>query len=340
MGCLGTHLPAHSTRPLYSRLENDLLHLHLVKQVVSLNRLRERHDLVEHEAATVSTQLSSDIGFTHLNLFWFFTNTGSASGKIDRTGQRPIWTLTFLLLPVSTYTTPIQAEQNLLIRLVAVPRNLANRSANPLPKPPNTINLTSALCTPILLITPNGLISSNAVLNAGLNPTTSITASAPLPSVTSNTLFSTASFPPSPSPAAGAAAKFNGSAPNRLATSNLAGTLSTAKTFRGPYSSADTIAHNPTGPHPTTTTVASLAGRRWSRSMAKALRAPKKPVGKMSAIRISARSSFLSLVISGGARTTVPSAWGTRTYSACPPSSCGEPKSWEWAQREEAECVQ
>ena len=101
------HLPAPSTRPLYLRLEDDLLHLHLVKQVVALDRLRERHDLVEHKTATVSTQLPSNLGFTYLNLAWFFTNTGSASGKMDRTGQRPIWTLTFLLLLlVSTYTAP------------------------------------------------------------------------------------------------------------------------------------------------------------------------------------------------------------------------------------------
>lgn len=62
----------------------------------------------------------------------------------------------------------------------------------------------------------------------------------------------------------------------------------------------------------------------------KALRAAKKPVGKMSAMRTSFFSS-----IPGGAVTAVASARGTRRYSACPPGRRGEPKRREFAQREE-----
>ena len=78
------------------------------------------------------------------------------------------------------------------------------------------------------------------------------------------------------------------------------------------YSSAETTAHSPTGPQPITTAVAS-EGFCTPKEL-KAFRAPKNPVGKISAIRISALSS-----ISAGAFITVPSARGTRTYSAWPP---------------------
>jgi hypothetical protein len=61
----------------------------------------------------------------YLNLSWFFANTGSASGKMDRTGQRPIWILRFLLLLVSrVYGKKGGKWWYLPIRLTAGPGNL------------------------------------------------------------------------------------------------------------------------------------------------------------------------------------------------------------------------
>lgn len=39
-----------------SRLEDDLLNLHLVEQVVTFYRVRQGHDLVEHEATVTVRQ--------------------------------------------------------------------------------------------------------------------------------------------------------------------------------------------------------------------------------------------------------------------------------------------
>lgn len=152
----------------------------------------------------------------------------------------------------------------------------------------------------MLLMKPNGRKISNAVLSAGLKPTTSTTISAPRPSVTSLILDSIPSL---------SVLKLSGSAPKLFASSRRLSMLSIAKRCFGLYSSAEIMAHNPTGPQPMTTAVAS-EGFCDPRAL-KGFLAPKKPVGKMSAISINALSS-----ISGGAFMTVPSARGTRTYSA------------------------
>ncbi len=144
---------------------------------------------------------------------------------------------------------------------------------------------------------------SNAVLSAGLKPTTSMTMSAPRPSVTSLILEIIRSL---------SVLKLSGSAPKPLASSRRLSILSIANRCFGLYSSAEIIAHSPTGPQPITTAVASDGF--WAPKALKAFLAPKNPVGKMSAIRINALSS-----IPGGAFVTVPSARGTRTYSAWPP---------------------
>lgn len=86
-----------------SRLEDDLVNLHVVEKLIALDCLGQRHDLVEHETATVSLpqteqqSLAKGPLITYLSLSWFLANTARASGNSDRTGQRPIWRRTFLL---------------------------------------------------------------------------------------------------------------------------------------------------------------------------------------------------------------------------------------------------
>ena len=105
---------------------------------------------------------------------------------------------------------------------------------------------TSPLCTPIELMIPQDLTRLKAVLSAGLNPTTSITTSAPLPSVTSLILFSICSL---------SFMKFSGLAPKPFASSRRLSTLSTANRCFGLKLWAAIKAHSPTGPQPITTTV-------------------------------------------------------------------------------------
>ena len=44
----------HKVHPLFVSFEDDLLRLHLVEQLVSLQGLAEGHDLVRHESDTES----------------------------------------------------------------------------------------------------------------------------------------------------------------------------------------------------------------------------------------------------------------------------------------------
>lgn len=114
---------------------------------------------------------------------------------------------------------------------------------------------------------PNGRNTSKPIRSAGLFPTSSMTMSAPRPSVASNIRLR------SPS---GSSLKFKGSAPRLCASSSRLGTLSIANRCAGLYSNAAMSAQSPTGPHPmrTAVAVACLSGLR----AAKALRAAKYPL--------------------------------------------------------------
>lgn len=117
---------------------------------------------------------------------------------------------------------------------------------------------TSALCTPTLLIIPQGLMMSYAVFSAGLWPTTSNTISAPRPSVASMIVCLKSL----------SVIKLSGSAPSDLASSRREGTESIVKIFLGLNEVAAIRAHSPTGPHPITTTVASenWLGVSWEKA--------------------------------------------------------------------------
>lgn len=45
-------MPRYSTEAYLIGLEDDLLDLHVVKKVIALSCVAERHDLVEHESAS------------------------------------------------------------------------------------------------------------------------------------------------------------------------------------------------------------------------------------------------------------------------------------------------
>ena len=128
-----------------------------------------------------------------------------------------------------------------------VPRDLYDASMNKHDRWDAAV-LTSPLWTPTDEMIPHGLMSSNPIANAGLSPTTSMTTSAPRPSVSSFTLLSRPSR---------SVWKFQGSAPSDFARSNRGCIESTARRFFGLYDSALMTAHSPTGPHPISTTVAS-----------------------------------------------------------------------------------
>jgi len=49
---LNTTQCSPSVCALLLRLENDLLHLHLVEQLVALNGVAQRHDFISHKAVT------------------------------------------------------------------------------------------------------------------------------------------------------------------------------------------------------------------------------------------------------------------------------------------------
>lgn len=76
-------------------LENDLLCLHLVKDLVPLNCLGKRHDFIRHEsgkyrlAAVYQSSCQSRVN-TYPRRCCFFLNISRASGKTDRTGHLPI----------------------------------------------------------------------------------------------------------------------------------------------------------------------------------------------------------------------------------------------------------
>lgn len=100
---------------------------------------------------------------------------------------------------------------------------------------------------PTELIFPPGQMTSYAVFSAGLNPTTSMTACAPLPSV--SLMTSLATF---------ISLKLRGIQPRSSARFSRSGTESTAIIREGWYSRAHMIAQSATGPQPMTTTVMSF----------------------------------------------------------------------------------
>lgn len=89
-----------------SQLEDNLLYLHLIEKVITSFGFGQWHDLVKHEPEDGSALASVEqfsIGHrmrstrTYPNSCCFFSNTAKASGKIPRTGQRPICRRMFLL---------------------------------------------------------------------------------------------------------------------------------------------------------------------------------------------------------------------------------------------------
>lgn len=186
-----------SASSMVSGLEDDLLYLHLVKQLISLSSLRERHDLVEHEAATISR--NSHQGFQQGHLPEFVLVLCQHRQRLWENG--PDGAAAHLdpqVLAVAGQRVALPSVRR-RHQLTHTPHFLSKGSANHVSVRHHSLRLhltpTSALCTPMLLMTPNGRSRSNAVLSAGLSPTTSITASAPLPSVTALTLSNIASFP-------------------------------------------------------------------------------------------------------------------------------------------------
>jgi hypothetical protein len=129
---------------------------------------------------------------------------------------------------------------------------------------------------------PQGLTSSKAVLRAGLRPTTSIP----------HQRFGHPSRPSPFAPSPLSILKLSGSAPRSLANARRLSTLSIAKSYFGLCSRVATMAQSPTGPHPITTTVTPEI--LCACSVLKALVAPKKPVGHISAIKTSALSDIVS----------------------------------------------
>ena len=99
--------------------------------------------------------------------------------------------------------------------------------------------------TPTTEMVPPGAAQDTASTMVASAPTASITLSAPRPPVASSTW----SDP-------GATRASMGSAPRRSARASRSGTTSTARMRAGPKSDAHCSAMIPTGPRPTTTTVA------------------------------------------------------------------------------------
>ncbi len=99
--------------------------------------------------------------------------------------------------------------------------------------------------TPTTETVPPGAALETASTMVASAPTASITLSAPRPPVASNTWS-----------APGATRASIGSAPRRSARARRSGTTSTARRRAGPKSEAHWSAMIPTGPRPTTTTVA------------------------------------------------------------------------------------
>ena len=120
------------------RFKHDLLRLHLVEEVVPLDRLRQRHDLVRHESVVVSSgPVTMPLFTTHPSLSWCFFSDSSAWGKTLRTGHLPICTRKFLLyasFPFLYDTHSVLSQTRWGV----------------------THHGISALCTPTLEITPHG----------------------------------------------------------------------------------------------------------------------------------------------------------------------------------------
>lgn len=123
------------------RLKHHLLHLHLVEQIVALDRLGQRHDLVRHEPALVSSLSMIKPSRTHPSLSWCFFSDSSACGNTLRTGHLPICTRRFLLY----------AWFPVLHSLAQTPVSHACGT---------THHGISPLCTPTLERTPHGRSSS------------------------------------------------------------------------------------------------------------------------------------------------------------------------------------
>lgn len=73
------------------------MHLHLVEVDVRLLSVGQRALVIEHEPITVSVALEYLDRTTYWTLSWTLPRISSASGKMERTGQRPICRRIFLL---------------------------------------------------------------------------------------------------------------------------------------------------------------------------------------------------------------------------------------------------
>lgn len=85
-----------------SRLEDDLLDLHLIKQGIALDSLMKRHNILKHEPAISRQTVSPDVGrrmeeMAYPSRCCFFSSRTRASEKMLRTGHRPICRRRFLL---------------------------------------------------------------------------------------------------------------------------------------------------------------------------------------------------------------------------------------------------
>jgi hypothetical protein len=189
------------------------------------------------------------VGLPYPSKCCFSFSTSRACGKTDRTGQRPICSLRFLpyaSLPfhgiyVSQYIRhPVSISHSRHIPsgigTCKFPSASHCGSGQFSDNKADELSPTSPLCTPTLLMKPQGLRISNPSLSASLWPTISNTTSAPRPFVAS--LIRVSRYSRSVS-------KFNGSAPRDLASSSLDGTESTANRCLGLYVDAAITAQRP-----------------------------------------------------------------------------------------------
>jgi hypothetical protein len=122
------------------RLEDDLLHLHRVEEVVALDRILQRHDLLEHEASGSQSAQRSRTTFSRIAALRLCDSaalqqrSGYAAMQSERgaEGKGHLLELILLLLQQlqrlredgSDGTPPHLHAQVLAIRLVARPRDL------------------------------------------------------------------------------------------------------------------------------------------------------------------------------------------------------------------------
>lgn len=169
--------PYRRTGKSFISLKDDFLHFHRVKYLITFYGLRKRHDLVRHEASSCQHTHETDREYRVKK----HTQVGFDSVSVHRVLSRkrisqdicPFGLAGSYCRPRFRPMVSGQSQQ--------VSEGISSECKK---------QHTSPLCTPTLLITPHGLNNSNPILNAGLNPTTSITASAPRPPVSPQTLCS------------------------------------------------------------------------------------------------------------------------------------------------------